>query len=172
MDIDLFQLIARYNELNAGSSAYACPKPTAGSLSRIETHFGIRLPRPLIALARGSRYFGPRFASLGANYESPLHIIRINSHWRRRRRTRRLPRGLVIITTDHDDNYWCLDTSQTASGDDAYPLQFWSPQPLIYPSESSRPTERYADFTSFLRADIYWSRWHSRQREQAQRRRG
>lgn len=164
MDTESLRFVREFDALDPGLWCPHCPKPTAASLSRVEAHFGIALPPLLIALARGSRHFGRRFASLGTDYDSPLHIIRINSHWRRRRRTRRVPRGFVIVTNEHDDRHWCLDTNEPADGDDRYPLQFWTPDPLIYASESHRPRERYPDFTRFLSADIHWHRWHARRR--------
>lgn len=150
------KLIRQFNEQRSGEWAASESQATPASIRRIGEHFGIALPPLLVELARRSHYFTRRFASLGRNYDDPEHIIRINSYWRRRRRMRRVPRGFVILNNDrHDDDYWCLDTA-AACGDGAIPVQFWSPQPRIYASESQRPVERYADFETFLRADLYW----------------
>ncbi|HSX58859.1 MAG TPA: hypothetical protein VLF18_01550 [Tahibacter sp.] len=104
MDPSMLALIEQFNALDDSLYFPHWPKPTDGSLSRIEAHFGVKLPPLLVSLARNSRRFGQRFASIGPNHDSPQHIIRINSYWRRRRRTRRVPRGYVIVTDEHDDN--------------------------------------------------------------------
>lgn len=164
LDPDQIRLMRRFDDQMPAVPDWRRSKPTSGSLARIQAHFAIDLPPLLIALSGASHGFVRRFASLGLDEDSPSHIIRINSHWRRRRRTRRIPRGLIIVTMDHHDEHWCLDTNAAADGDDRFPLQFWSPDPMIYPSESDRPTERYPNFATFLRADIYWRRWHDRHR--------
>lgn len=134
-------------------------KPTAFSLARIEQHFGLRLPRLLVELARTSKSFNSIFASLGPDYQAKDHIIRVNSYWRQRRRTRRAPRSLVILTRGHDAQFWCLDKLETGEA----AVQFWCPDGLVYCS-AERPVMRYASFDEYLREDVRWRTYWKTQR--------
>lgn len=98
--------------------------PTPRSVAAIQAHFGIQLPRSLIALAQESVHFGAYFAGLGEDQGSPTHIIRINGSWRRRRRTKRLPRDLVAINLGFDEDLDCL---VHPGGDDGV-VVYWCPQ--------------------------------------------
>jgi hypothetical protein len=131
-------------------------RPTGASVRRIETHFGIKLPADLVHLARRARHARSFLLEFGPDEHTSSHVIRCNSYWRRRRRTRRLPRNLIILNQGYmDDLFWCLDiAAPTADGAD-YAVRFWCPDPIQYPGE--RPTERYPDFRSFLHAHIYWN---------------
>lgn len=153
----MHELIAAFD--NAFSSwATTQARPSPDSIQRIEAHFSIRLPALLLELAQHSAAFGARFASLGDDFSSPDHIVRINSYWRGRRRTRRLPRNLVVVTHSSHDEFWCLDTD----ANDEPPVQFWHPDPILYFSEQ-RPVSRYPRFENFLRQDIYWHNYHAKQ---------
>jgi hypothetical protein len=139
------------------------PRPTSHSLVAIERHFGIRLPAELVELARSSDFFSMRFLSLGTDTQSPQHIIRNNSYWRQRRRTRRVPASLVLFTHGHDDEYWALDAARTKDGD-ALPVQFWCPDEITYCSDD-RPTQRYSSFLEWLRAEVHWGEFHADNRK-------
>lgn len=134
-------------------------RPTDGSINKVNAHFGIHLPRNLVQLAKHSKNYNACFLSIGSDYQSPSHIIRVNSYWRRRRPRRRIPRHLVIITEGSmDDRFWCLDTSAPSSDDnDAYAVQFWCPDEIIYPSHD-RPTLRYPNFEQYIDGVIKWSK--------------
>lgn len=97
--------------------------PTPRSVAAIETHFGLPLPRALIVLAQEARHFSAYFAGLGEDQGSPTHIIRINSAWRRRRRTKRIPRDLVVINLGFDEDLDCL----TRPGGDDGVVVYWCP---------------------------------------------
>ena len=125
-------------------------RPTRESVGRINSHFRIILPELLVALGQGAKNYSAIFASIGTDYGSAAHIIRLNSYWRRRRRTRRIPAYLVIITQGFmDDQFWCLNISRMGPGLDPYPVQFWCPVRLDYPSEE-RPALWYPSFEAFL----------------------
>ena len=117
------ELIAAYDQAVDRSWDEPHRRPTPFSIKRIEQHFGLRLPPLLIELARASKSFSSIFTSLGADYEAHDHIVRVNSYWRRRRRTRRIPRSYVILTQGHDNHFWCLDKHE--AGETA--MQFWCP---------------------------------------------
>lgn len=97
--------------------------PTSRSVAAIEAHFRIQLPRSLIVLAREARHFGAYFAGLGEDQASPTHIVRINSNWRRRRRTRRIPPDLVVINLGFDEDLDCL----VLPGGDDGAVVYWCP---------------------------------------------
>lgn len=156
----LQELIAAYDEAVDRPWDEPHRRPTAFSIKRIEQHFGLSLPPLLIELARASKSFSSVFTSLGADYEARDHIIRVNSYWRRRRRTRRIPRSYVILTRGHDDHFWCLDKLET--GETA--MQFWCPEELVYFSDE-RPVTRYTSFDEYLREDIRWRNYWKTQRD-------
>jgi hypothetical protein len=105
----------------------APPRPTLSSIARINAHFGITLPADMIEFALSSKGFGHWFASLGPDEQSRNHIIRVNSYWRRRRRTRAIPRHLVVINIGFDDDLDCLDLSAFDACSGEYPIRYWSP---------------------------------------------
>ncbi len=104
------------------------PKPTNDSIEKINDHFGIQLPGALIEFARHSNSFSSWFASIGPDFDSHTHIIRINSFWRRRRKTRRIPTDLVIINLGHDEDCDCLDVSSYDPESGEYEIQYWCPE--------------------------------------------
>ncbi|NJM12346.1 MAG: hypothetical protein HC889_11100 [Synechococcaceae cyanobacterium SM1_2_3] len=129
----------------------AHPPPTVESIDKISKHFGIVLPDDLVELATRSKKFSSLFLSLGPDYPSRNHIIRVNSHWRHRRRTRRLPNHLVIITDGFmDDRFWCMDIEQPNA------IQFWCPEPITYASVEPPPT-RYVTFEAFIEGMVMGS---------------
>jgi hypothetical protein len=158
-ELEVESLRQRFDELfESGAWLNPHPRPTDGSLLRIERHFGIRLPRVLVTMARSSKAAWC-FLSLGPDYDSHQHIIRVNSYWRQRRRTRRLPQDLVLLTHGHDDYYWALDVARVPGGD-ALPMQFWCPDKITYCSDE-RPTQRYPSFLEWLRAEVHWGEFHA-----------
>jgi hypothetical protein len=100
------------------------PRPTDASIDRIEKHFGFRLPFELTYLARNARRFGDWFAGLGPDYDADTHIIRLNSYWRQRRRTRRIPTDHVAFNRGFDDD---LDCFVTAPGPGEFAIAYWCP---------------------------------------------
>jgi hypothetical protein len=103
------------------------PLPTPQSIDRINQHFGIQLPLQLVESVRSWHHSGTWFASLGPDYASCHHIIRINRYWRRRRRTRRLPNHLIIINLGYDEDFDCLDINSPDAESGGYMIQYWSP---------------------------------------------
>lgn len=112
------------------------PRATESSIRRIEDHFEIRLPQTLIALAKMSESFSALFSSFGPNYGDDSHVIRENSYWKRRRRTRRLPGNLVIIGGNSmDEDFHCLDVSLIEKDGTLDSVRYWSPAPIGYPND-------------------------------------
>jgi hypothetical protein len=131
-------------------------RPTDGSINKVAAHFGIQFPREFVQLAKHSKNYSAYFLGIGSDYESPGHMIRVNSYWRRRRPKRRVPRNLIIITEGYmDDMFWCFDASApTVAGGD-YAVQFWCPDEITYPSDD-RSVQRYPDFGSYMDGVIKW----------------
>lgn len=125
------------------------PRPTHASLERISQALRIRPPDLLVSLAKKSSCFANIFLSLGNNYESQDHIIPYNRYWRQRRRTRQLPKDLVIITNGWmDEDFNCLVRPESSSGT-AVAVEFWSPAPIGFPKQSHRGP-RHESFEAFL----------------------
>ena len=135
--MNLNQLIEKANDLPMARRRFQHPRPTQFSIRRINEHFRITLPESLLEFVRSWRSSGNWFASLGDDYDSPFHIIRMNSYWRRRRPTRRIPRNFVIFNLGHDEDCDCfnLDVYDPASGE--YEIRYWYPgfeEVVSYPS--------------------------------------
>ena len=133
----LNRLIEKANDLPMSQHKFQHPRPTEFSIRRISEHFHMTLPGSLLEFVRSWRASGRWFASLGDDYESPEHIIRINSYWKRRRVTRRLPHNFVVFNLCHDEDCDCfnLDGYDRASGE--YEIQYWYPgfsEVVSYPS--------------------------------------
>jgi hypothetical protein len=126
------------------------PKPTDSSLVEIGSRLKLCIPKELVDFAKASNRFSNIFLSLGDDYESPNHIISSNIYWKNRRRTRRLPSDLVIITNGFiDEDFWCLVRPPLPSSTTNVAVEYWSPAPIGYPKESHRGP-RYETFTAFL----------------------
>lgn len=126
-------------------------RPSDSSITRVSEHFGLVLPSDLVQLAKHSKYYAAHFLSIGSDYSSPLHIIRANSYWRRRRPKRRIPKNLVILNIGYDDNYWCLDlSSQNKNGE--YAIQFWCPEEISW--FGAKPVLWYPSFREYVEDHI------------------
>jgi hypothetical protein len=126
------------------------PKPTDSSLAEIGSRLRLSIPKEFSDFAKASSRFSNVFLSLGDNYESHNHIIPYNLYWKSRRRTRRLPSDLVIITDGFmDEDFWCLVRPPIASSAGNVAVEYWSPAPIGYPKGSHRGP-RYESFTAFL----------------------
>jgi hypothetical protein len=131
-----------------------CPyhaKPTPASIAQVNAHFGVILPHELIQLAAESRSYSSWFASVGPDFMSPTHIVRINSYWRQRRRKRRIPPNLVAFTIGFDDEFWCFEKTTPSDG---LAVQFWSPHEIVY-SNPEPPTTAYESFQLYLSGQIF-----------------
>lgn len=119
-------LIERFDAVGLGGTG-ARSKPTPSSLEKIQDHFGFKLPELLVCLGTSSLCYDNWFAGIGDDFLSGNHIVRINSHWRRRRRTRALPPNLVIFNLGFDLDFDCFDLDQRdpSTGDPF--VRYWTP---------------------------------------------
>jgi hypothetical protein len=121
-------LLDRANALHAGRRVdQQFPRPTSHSIAKISEHFGMTLPASLREFVVGWRSSGSWFAGFGPDYHSRDHVIRINSYWRRRRKTRRLPRHFVIVNRGFDEDCDCLDLTTFDPVTGEYAIRYWSP---------------------------------------------
>lgn len=126
------------------------PRPTVAPLSRISAHFNLSLPHELIELARSSDRFSDLFLSFGENYTEPNHVIAYNRYWKRRRRTRKLPGDLVILTNGFmDEDFWCLVRPGDHNEPERPVVEYWSPAPIGFPKDGIRGPA-HSTFSSFL----------------------
>jgi hypothetical protein len=153
--MDVMPLVRRFDEVLPPFFPEH-PRPTSHSIARIESHFGITLPRALLDFARSASRFGCWFSSLGPDYDNRAHIIRVNSFWRNRRRTKRIPRKLVAFTIGFDDDLDCFDTDahDTVAGE--YEIRYWSPG-------VEDAGSRHASFAAYVESHIRsWEGSHRR----------
>jgi hypothetical protein len=111
-------------------------KATKFTFTKIEKHFGIKLPDELRYLSTHLHSFTTIFASLGNDFNSRDHIVKINSYWRRRRRTRKLPNHFIIFSKDHDADCYCfkIDPEKKILANEIY---YWTPGILPEPMADS-----------------------------------
>jgi len=135
--MNLNQLIDRANALPLSEQRFQHPRPSEFSIRRINEHFQMTLPESLLEFVRSWRSSGRWFASLGGDYDSPEHIIRINSYWRRRRITRRLPHNFVVFNLCHDEDCDCFNLGAYDRTTGEYEIRYWYPgfnEIVSYPS--------------------------------------
>lgn len=145
----LESIIDRANRCEMHAMGFQHPRPTRHSIAKINSHFDITLPQSLLEFVRCWRSSGCWLASLGPDYESGSHIIRINSYWRQRRRTRRIPSNLVIINRGFDDDLDCLDLTQFNPNTGEYAVRYWSP--------GIPDGEAYTSFPEYMDSQIrFW----------------
>ena len=106
--------------------------PTRASIARINAGLGIELPPTLIDFAQRATKFGAWFASLGEDFDNPLHILALNREYRVRQRKgdrywRPMPRHLVMFNHGHDDDCDCFDLRLPRSPQGEYWTTYWSP---------------------------------------------
>lgn len=151
MTSEIETLVDRFDAAICPAGACSALKPTAASIKKINEHLGIQLPILLVEFATRSKNFGSWFSSLGPDYESPLHIIRLNSYWRRRRPKRRLPVNLIIINQGFDEDMDCIDTSSCNTSPGEYAIRYWCPE--------GNTGDPFPSFTAYIESHItYWER--------------
>lgn len=155
----LQSLIDRANSVRSKTQLpFQHPRPTKHSIAKINEHFGIGLPHSLLEFVRCWHSSGILFASLGTDYGSFNHIIRINSYWRHRRRTRRIPRNLVVINQCHDEDCDCLDLAKFDSTTGEYAIQYWFP--------GTTDEIVYSSFPEYINAQL--KGWESQKTKEAE----
>jgi len=109
-------------------------RPTTKSIKHINQHFGIELPASLVEFAYRSEHFSTWFGGLGEDYANPMHIIRVTSHYRNKRRRkhgdkwrRAMPRQYIVINHGHDDDCDCIDTADWNAETSEFRLGYWCP---------------------------------------------
>ncbi|MFN8673312.1 MAG: SMI1/KNR4 family protein [Candidatus Sericytochromatia bacterium] len=123
-------------------------KPNDSSIKKIETHFGFKLPESFIEFAKKSNSFSSFFSSLGNDYKNISHIIRINSYWRNRRKTRAIPKNLIIFTLGYDEDFYCFDLDNFDPIKNEYQIQYWSP--------NVNDGKKFLDFIEYLENQVYF----------------
>jgi hypothetical protein len=140
------ELIRRFDDLKPGPGYEPYCRPSRDSICRIEAHFGMSLPAGLIQFARQAKHFNGWFASLGRDYTNPRHIIRINSYWRRRRKTRAIPRQLVAFTVGFDEDLECFDLFSFQADSGKCEIRYWTPGVV--------DASPYASFAEYMEATV------------------
>lgn len=112
--------------------------PTESSIATINRKFGITVPASIIYFSQNSHYF---YSGLGKNFDSPEHMLSLNSYCRKKRRRAlrgqgnypgqwvySLPRHLIVLWGDRlDEDYICLDAHRFDKATGEYVLTYWSP---------------------------------------------
>ena len=130
------------------------PLPTSTSLLEIESRMRVSLPVGFVELANQCAKFSDIFLGLGENYDAHNHIIAYNRYWRTRRRTRRLPTDLVIITNGFmDEDFWCLVRPDDEAAADEWAVEYWGPAPVGFSTQGMRGP-RYETFEAFVESLI------------------
>lgn len=161
--MNLTKLIDAYNAGFKSQHNWAgieARKPKATSIRCINDKLGIKLPKSLLEFVSKSKS-NDWLASLGDDYDSPFHIIKINKHCRSIRRRvikgkgkweKVFPSHFVAIPLGHDDDYSCIDLSKYNPDAGEYAIQYWAP-PRIFREEM------HPDFCTYMEAMLkYWGR--------------
>jgi hypothetical protein len=109
----LFELLSASFE-PWGSSAYPSRPPTNESVRRINAELGITLPPLFIEMAAACSSYGGWFNSIGDDFDSHLHILKMNSMFREEG----LPPRYVLFNHGHDGDCDAWDTEALPSADE------------------------------------------------------
>jgi hypothetical protein len=102
-------------------------RPTPASIKRINSELKVELPESLVEFARRSERFGTWFAGLGEDYDSPFHILQLNSHAHEASLDGvPMPPHLVMINQGYDEDYECFDLRRSRQAGE-YSIRYWSP---------------------------------------------
>jgi hypothetical protein len=96
-----------------GSSGFRAAPSTSASLERIARELGVRVPPLFARVATECRVYGGWFASIGEDYDNPMHIIELNRAFR----DMGLPAHLVMLNHGHDGACDCWDTTRVHDGE-------------------------------------------------------
>ena len=92
---------------------YPSKPPTPDSIRKIEKHFGLSVPPIYVELARLAPNYGVWFGSIGPDFESHNHIIRLNAAFRSGdEEYAALPPEFVMINHGHDGHCDCWKLSE------------------------------------------------------------
>ncbi len=134
MRYDFATMMAIYDLLHESAYGLAVSPPSPTSIAKINAHLDIELPGRLIDFASYSSRYGCWGASLGEDYRSDNHIIRINSRYKRMRRRRHggrwraaKPESYVVLNEAHDDDCICLDRDSKDERTGEYHILYWYP---------------------------------------------
>jgi SMI1 / KNR4 family (SUKH-1) len=147
------------------AALYKATPPTTASVSRINHDLGIELPTSFVAFAALCPRYGTWFASIGDDYDSYLHILRLNIGFHAddiEDEPNHLPPWLILFNHGHDGDCDCFDTrSRTSSGE--HPLLYYSIpdsdqlQPPSIPQPLAASFQDYLDELSNRMANSYRS---------------
>jgi hypothetical protein len=161
--MNLEKLIVAYNaeyKVEHNWCGINISKPNSKSIKHINKKLNVKLPKSLIEFVSKSKS-NEWFASLGEDYDSPFHILKINRVCRSI--CRRVIKGkgkwedvfpshFVAINLGHDDDYDCLDLSKYNPETGEYPIQYWAP-PRIF-GDKVQP-----DFCTYMESNLkYWGK--------------
>jgi hypothetical protein len=121
--------------------------PTVESVHRINHELGIKLTESFLDFAGRCDYYGVCFASIGEDFESPIHILNLNRifHTDNGDGYTPLPETLVLLNHGHDGDCDCIDTRvQNVEGE--YSIIYWDCEA----SSSCVPTELFTSFPLYL----------------------
>lgn len=125
--------------------AYKASPPTEDSIRRINQVLEVTLPPALIRFAEECPTYGTWFASIGADYESYMHILKLNEAFREPDdESKPLPPGLILINHGHDGACDCLDTKAFNEQSKEYPIRYWNQ------SKGLASSTAYATFHEYI----------------------
>ncbi len=128
------QLVEAFAVINEPyAKAYVAAPPTAGSIERINRTFNISLPGSLVRFGEDCPSYGAWFASIGADYDSYLHILELNKAFRVEgdfgndgKLLPPLPMDLVLINHGHDGDCDCLEIGTFSEQTKEFRIRHWN----------------------------------------------
>ena len=108
-------------------SSFQAEPPTFDSVNHINQALGIKLPDSFIQFATACPHYVVWFASIGDDFDSPLHIVRLNElfHAPSGDVADYLPPWLVMFNYGHDGDCDCFD-SRVLQESGEHPLFYYS----------------------------------------------
>jgi hypothetical protein len=99
---------------------YPSAPPTPASLSRIEKTLGLRIPAIYAELARVAPNYGVWFGSIGPDFDSHNHILKLNEAFHRGDdEFAPLPPNFILLNHGHDGDCDCWNLEELVAGEHA-----------------------------------------------------
>lgn len=125
--VDILMELCGYAFKPWGSSSWYSSAPaTEASINHISHELGIIIPHEFVLLSQQCPVYGGWFASIGEDYNGPVHILGLNELFHTADEDyEALPSHLVLLNHGHDGDCDCWDT-RCISKDGEHPIVYFS----------------------------------------------
>ncbi|MCP4111783.1 MAG: SMI1/KNR4 family protein [Desulfobacteraceae bacterium] len=151
--IELFNLSTN-SHINIGLKT----NPTNASVDKINNELNIKIPGSFIDFAKRCPSYSSWLASIGEDYTSHNHILRLNKLIHRQCNVNTwLPSWLIMINHGYDGDCDCFDTRSSDLSTGEYSILHWDDEA----GKEFEPDEPYKNFHEYIESYVLsWAQRH------------